>query len=143
MAVWSDRNMGSDQMPPETDQPSDAIKPWTIKGIPPEARNAAIAAAERADQNIGEWIARAIFTAIKADRQADRTPVPIENAQVRPSAPQVDMDTIERLTEAARKLAEAAGEPVPKSVSRMLYARMREQGRAPRLTKGQTAPAPE
>lgn len=134
-------------MPPETDQQSDAIKPWTIKGIPPEARNAAITAAERADQTIGEWIARAIRQTIQADRKADRAPVPLENTQVRPSAPQVDVDTIERLTQAAARLAEASGEPVPKSVSRQLYARIRDQtkgaGRSTRPTERQTEGASE
>jgi hypothetical protein len=39
---------------------SDRVKPWTVKGIPPEVRHAAIAAANREKQPIGEWLARAI-----------------------------------------------------------------------------------
>lgn len=43
------------------------IKPWTIKGIPDEERNAAIAAAGRERMLIGDWIVRAIRTQIQAD----------------------------------------------------------------------------
>jgi hypothetical protein len=48
------------------------VKPWTIKGIAPEERNAAIAAAEREGLTIGEWLTRAIRTQIQADHQANR-----------------------------------------------------------------------
>ena len=41
----------------ETDEAletTDRVKPWTVKGIPPEERNAAIAAADRDGLTIGE-----------------------------------------------------------------------------------------
>ncbi len=62
----------SDQADPPSD---DRIKPWTIKGISPEARNAAITAAERARQPIGEWVSRAIRSQVQSDHQESRTPV--------------------------------------------------------------------
>lgn len=46
----------------------DRVKPWTVKGIAPEERNAAIAAADRADMTIGEWLTRAIRTQVQADQ---------------------------------------------------------------------------
>lgn len=52
------------------------MKPWTVKGISPEARNAAIAAA-RDKLPIGEWLARAIRAHVQSDHQADRAPVPV------------------------------------------------------------------
>ena len=33
---------------------------WSIRGIPPETRTAALVASRRAGQTIGEWISRAI-----------------------------------------------------------------------------------
>ena len=62
---------------------TDRVKPWTIKGIPPEERNAAIAAAEREGLTIGEWLTRAIRTQVPADRQADRVPAVVDEP-VRP-----------------------------------------------------------
>ncbi len=65
-------------MSDEADQPSDdRVKPWTIKGVIPEVRNGAIAAAERARQPIGEWVSRAIRGQVQADRQESRAPVPV------------------------------------------------------------------
>jgi hypothetical protein len=40
----------------EAGDTTDRVKPWTIKGIAPEERNAAIAAAEREGLAIGEWL---------------------------------------------------------------------------------------
>jgi hypothetical protein len=105
----------------EADQ-SDRVKPWTIKGIPPEARNAAIAAAGREKQPIGEWLARAIRAQVQSDRQADRAPVPIQ-----PSDPATGLDTIERMIAMARSLAEASGAPPPKQVQRLAYGLLRDR----------------
>lgn len=110
----------------------DAIKPWTIKGIPPEVRNAAIAAAAREKQNIGDWIGRAILQTIKADRQTDRAPAPVTQPGL-PIGPTVmDIATLERLTEIAAKLSGATSEPPPPSIVRAIYARMREAARRPK-----------
>lgn len=98
------------------DQSDQEIKPWTIKGIPPEIRNAAIAAADREDKTIGEWIGRAILQTIKADRQADRAPVPVEQPRVGPSDAGLDLDRIERLAAVAERMAAAAQKPVPPGI---------------------------
>ena len=42
----------------EREEASDRIKPWTIKGIAPEERKAAITAADRQDMTIDEWLSR-------------------------------------------------------------------------------------
>jgi hypothetical protein len=100
---------------------SDDIKPWTIKGVGPEARNAATAAAGREKQTIGEWITRAIRTQIQSDRQQDRAPVvvgPVVNHET-------DLATLERLVALTASLA-AAGAPPPKAVSRQTYSLIRD-----------------
>lgn len=53
----------------ESQTVAEDIKPWTIKGIAPEHRNAAIAAADRADVLIGEWMSRAILSQVKIDQR--------------------------------------------------------------------------
>lgn len=99
----------------------DRIKPWTIKGIPPEARNAAIAAAEREKQTLGEWVARAIRSQIQSGRQQARAP-----AMVGPAvSPGADLADVERVVSMAAQLA-AAGAPPPKAVSRAAYGLLRE-----------------
>ena len=62
----------------ETLETTDRVKPWTVKGIPPEERNAAIAAAEREGLTIGEWLTRAIRTQVQADHRSDRLPVTLD-----------------------------------------------------------------
>ena len=105
------------------DDESDRVKPWTIKGIPPEIRNAAIAAADREKLAIGAWLGRAILTQVKADRSQDRAPV-VVGPKV---APEVDLADIERLIAATAELAQAAGEPPPKGVTRAAYGLLREK----------------
>src|SRR4051794_4238948 len=62
----------------EAAETADRVKPWTIKGIPPEERNAAIAAADREGLTIGEWLTRAIRTQVQADHRSDRLPVALD-----------------------------------------------------------------
>ena len=95
-------------------EPSD-IKPWTIRGVPPEERNAAIAAADRSDINIGDWLRRAIRTQIQQDNQASRAPVVVGPAM---SDSQTD---VERITDALAKLA-TAGVPISKRAANRLCA---------------------
>ena len=56
----------------ETAETGDRVKPWTVKGIAPEERNAAIAAAEREGLTIGERLLRVIRTQVQADHRIDR-----------------------------------------------------------------------
>jgi hypothetical protein len=66
-------HLGLDQVdfePPKTEKPgaassdlgSDRVKPWTIKGIAPGRAKRSVAAAQRADMSIGQWLTRAIRT---------------------------------------------------------------------------------
>jgi hypothetical protein len=96
------------------DQSDDAIKPWTIKGIAPENRNAAIAAASREKQTLGEWISRAIRTQIQIDLGRERLPAPMA------PRPLVDRAEVAKTVESIQALA-ATGAPVPKRVSRLAY----------------------
>ena len=117
----------SDQSDPLSDRQSDdRIKPWTIKGISPEARNAAIAAAERARQPIGEWVSRAIRSQVQSDRQESRAPVPVLPQSTPASDPAVDLAQLERLVALTTSLS-VAGAPPPKVVSRSAYILIRQR----------------
>lgn len=101
------------------------VAPWTIKGIPPEIRNAAIAAAKRERQTIGEWLGRAIRAQVQAGTQADRAPVPVSPQA---AVPQADMSEVERLIQMATTLASTPGaEPVPKAISRAANGLIRDR----------------
>lgn len=52
-----------------TDEP----KPWSIRGVHPEVRNAALAAAKRDGVTIGDWLDRAIRSHIKNGRNPEKT----------------------------------------------------------------------
>jgi hypothetical protein len=104
---------------PQSDQEADRVRPWTIKGIPPEERNAAIAAAERNDLTIGEWMVLAIRTRIQQER-SDRSPVPVQ-PEAKQQDPRSDLGDIERMISMARDLSSVTGEPPPKSVTRAAY----------------------
>jgi len=114
-------------MSDQSDAPSDdRIKPWTIKGISPEARNAAIAAAERARQPIGEWVSRAIRSQVQSDRQESRAPVPVRPQSAPASDPAADLSELERLVAMTTSLS-VAGAPPPKAVSRSAYGLIRKR----------------
>lgn len=95
--------------------PSD-VKPWTIKNVAPEERNAAIGAAKRDRMDLGPWLSQAIRQKIQADRQVDRRPVPLEIPTVRPSDPQLDLTALERMVVLAEKVAAASGKPMPRDL---------------------------
>jgi hypothetical protein len=118
-----------------SDRAEDKIAPWTVKGIPPEMRNAAIAAAKREKQTLGEWISRAIRSQVQADRQQDRAPVPVAAER-----PEINLDEVERMVAMAAQLA-GAGAPPPKSLSRVAYSLMRD--RLVLMKAGQTVVRPK
>src|SRR5256885_2028329 len=94
----------------ETDEAwesTDRVKPWTVKGIPPEERNAAIAAADREGLTIGEWLTRAIRTQVQTDHRSDRLPVAFDLPASLPSDRQSDLADLERVVELAKTLASA------------------------------------
>lgn len=101
----------------------DRVKPWTVKGVTPEIRNAAIAAAGREKMAIGAWLGRAILGQVRADRSQDRAPVAV-GPTVRP---ETDLADIERLIAATAELAQASGEPPPKGITRAAYGLLRDK----------------
>src|SRR3954449_112188 len=114
----------------EAGDTTDRVKPWTIKGIPPEERNAAIAAAEREGLTIGEWLTRAIRTQVQADHRSDRLPVVTEIPASVTADRQSDLADLERLVSLSEKLAAANGQPIPETITRATYSLMREHLRS-------------
>ena len=78
-------------------------KPWSIRGVHPEVRNAALAEAKREGVTIGEWLDRAIRSHVKNVRKQGE-----------------NMSDTERLVSMISRLAEV-GAPVPKSVASKAY----------------------
>lgn len=114
-------------MSDQSDQASDdRIKPWTIKGIGPEVRNAAVAAADRAKQPIGEWMSRAIRSQVQADRQESRAPVPVRPEPGLIPDRTAELAELERLVALTSTLSDA-GAPPPKTVSRGAYSLIRQR----------------
>ncbi len=118
---------------------SDSIKPWTIRGVAPEERNAAGEAAKRSDMTLGEWLSRAIRTEIQQAKQANRVPVPVGQPVGQPTADSLTaLSDVERIATAMRDMA-AAGLPVPKGhaaqVSRALVAQLPQSSRRRRTSK--------
>src|SRR3954452_24710531 len=125
----------------ETDEAletTDRVKPWTIKGIPPEERNAAIAAADREGLTIGEWLTRAIRTQVQTDHRPDRLPVVLDPPAFSASDRQSDLADLERVVALAKTLASANGEPIPSGITRATYSLMREHLKA--LKAGRASP---
>ena len=57
--------------------------PWNVAGIPPEAREAARAAARREGLSVGEWLTRRILRSFSG-MEEELPPMPYEN---RPQGP--------------------------------------------------------
>ncbi len=91
-------------------------KPWTVRGVPPEARNAAIAAAKRSDVNIGAWLTRAVRVAVKAEREESRAVATVGAAPL-PVCPVADVQVAFSV---AQQLSEATGKPVPRRIARAI-----------------------
>lgn len=121
-------NAEADFSAPELDQ-SDRIKPWTIKGIPIEIRNAAIAAADRDGLPIGKWFERNIPAIIQQNRRQTSVTV-VADQSVIPSDPKADLDEIRDVIAIARDLREVIGEPMPEDVRKLGYDLVRGRLRA-------------
>lgn len=96
---------------------SDDIKPWSIRGVPPESRNAAIAAANREKMAIGAWMDRAIRTQVQADLGRQTAPA-VSSDNDRPTR-----QTIDDVAKVVGLISEmsAAGAPPPKRVAAQAY----------------------
>lgn len=104
----------SDQQGGGSDRDGTASK-WTIKNVPWEARNAAIAAARRDGMDLGPWLGRAILTAIRSDREADRAPAVLP--PVGPAAPpRPDLGELERMMAIAERIHAMSGKPLPQDI---------------------------
>jgi hypothetical protein len=116
------------------------VKPWTIKGVDPEERNAAISAANRLEMTIGEWLKRAIRTQVQVDRNERRDvapsvlalPAPPPLAHRPPSSPAAPaavitlvVNELHGILSLAERLKEATGRPIPRAVTRSVAKHMR------------------
>src|SRR5580704_14317256 len=54
--------------------------PWNVAGIPPEAREAARAAARREGLSVGEWLTRRILRSLSSDMGEEPLPMPFDRA---------------------------------------------------------------
>jgi len=115
-----------------TDEP----KPWSIRGVHPEVRNAALAAAKRDGVTIGDWLDRAIRSHIKNVRN------PGENLSDNTVQQVTDLSDAERLVSMITQLSEA-GAPVPKSVASKAYAIIRDRLKGVQKQQKSALPAPE
>jgi hypothetical protein len=111
---------------------SENIKPWTIKNIAPEERNAAIEAAQRARLPLGAWMSRAIRTQIKEDLNASRAPVVVSASPPAPVAPAIaapDTTIIEldEMASLAERVSRMSGKPVPRAITRSLLRHIRSR----------------
>ena len=102
-------------------------KPWTVRGVPPEARNAAIAAAKRAEVNIGAWLTRAVRVAVKAEREESRAVAKIGAAPVavRP------VSDVQAAMDVALQLSAATGKPISRRLSRAIQRQLMANLTAP------------
>jgi hypothetical protein len=110
------------------DETSDNIKSWSIRGVPPEERNAALAAADRSDMNVGEWLRRAIRTQIQQENQANRAPVAV--GPVVSDGPTSLSDEalakVERIAASVRDLAAAGVHPSKTAADRLHNALLKQ-----------------
>lgn len=67
--------------------------PWSIKGVSPEAREAARKAVDSADMTMGEWLGEAIRAVAAEERGAADRPEPV------PASPEMTPDMLEPLAE--------------------------------------------
>ncbi|HTB47056.1 MAG TPA: hypothetical protein VK741_25790 [Acetobacteraceae bacterium] len=121
----ADRRPGkADRAAAEVDQ--DRVKPWTIKGIAPEIRNAAIAAAERDNQTLGEWFSRAIPAMVQQQRARNRLPVMVVPPG-RPDRLPADLGEIERVITLMASLHGVSNKPAPANLVRLAHGLLRDR----------------
>lgn len=81
---WTCQTSGLDCPTSASESPTvpDEIKPWTIRNVPPDVRNAALSAAKRRGVDIGELVSRALLSDIQAERQEQRAPAVVRPAPI-------------------------------------------------------------
>jgi hypothetical protein len=104
----------------ELPAPEPEVKPWTIKGVSPEARNAAIAAAERAHMTQGEWLTRNIPLMVQAEKNQNRLPTVVGDKPAPAAEPVLSIGEISNSLDIAERLASITGKSVPRSITRAI-----------------------
>lgn len=86
-------------MPQATDKPRKKAStksapsgsaPWSIRGVSPEARNAASLAARRAGRSVGEWVEGVVMAAAHAEIKGASVPAPTNDDTLRAILSQVE-----------------------------------------------------
>jgi hypothetical protein len=121
----------SDTADAVSDAASNSITPWSVRGVSYESRNAALRAAERAGVPIGKWLSGAILVAIKAERGQPRAVATLQQTWS-VSAREAHLDMIDRLIDAARRVAIDTGEAMPRSTVRLIHSVIRDRLRLAR-----------
>jgi hypothetical protein len=120
----------------------DDPKPWTIKGVSIEARNAAIAAATRQRMTQGEWLTRNILRMVKAEINEERSPAVIAPIPLAAPVPTVVVEAPPRVSmgelQAAYELLAQIGPTTPgaRTAKRLLVKQlMTNLGHVPAVKK--------
>lgn len=118
--------------------PPDEIPPWTVKKVPIDVRNAAVAAAGREHQNVGEWVSRAILEKIQADQGRPRVPAVVEQPAptVAPAAAPQPTFSLADISHAAASLRDVKDDRLYSSLAALL----RSEVRAHRVAAGHLKP---
>lgn len=105
----------------------DDVKPWTVRGVPPEVRNAALSAAKRSGMGVGDWLDRAIRHYVQHEKNAS-----LEAQQPTHKPSSNTENTTKEAAELVGLIGElaAAGAPPPKGVAQQAYGLIRERLKA-------------
>jgi hypothetical protein len=102
--------------------------PWTIKGMDVETRKLVVNCAAQRGQSVATWLETAVRN--QANLEAgDRIEMPGQPGQTAPQNGQTGfgLDELEQFARVCSLLAESAGKPVPRTVTRLMWARVRER----------------
>lgn len=117
---------------------TETVKPWTVKGLPPEERNAAIAAAKRDGVTIGDWLARAIRHYV----QHGNKPPAATGPEVPEITPEQARAEVRELVGLISELSQAGAAP-PKSVAAQAYGLIRQRLKNVKEVSIKALPQPE
>lgn len=117
---------------------TETVKPWTVKSLPPEERNAAIAAAKRDGVTIGDWLARAIRHYV----QHGNKPPAATGPEVPEITPEQARAEVRELVSLISELSQAGAAP-PKSVAAQAYGLIRQRLKNVKEVSTKALPQPE
>ena len=116
-----------DQGSPALDGPVDAIRPWTIKSVANETREAVITAARMEGLTVGQWLERQMRGYAQVGRSL---PQSVQLSPVVSPAHQASLDAAVQAAGLVKQLSDIPG--LPESVLRSAYTLLRERLRAAR-----------